>query len=40
VLDEDRSIIAIGKAVLPSCIIRDMKRGVAVKVRDSINLTQ
>jgi uncharacterized protein with predicted RNA binding PUA domain len=37
VLDEDRNIIAIGKAVLPSCIIRDMKSGVAVKVRDSIN---
>ncbi len=37
VLDENRNIIAIGKAVLPSCIIRDMKRGVAVKVRESIN---
>ena len=29
-------VIAVGKAVLPSEIIPQMKRGVAIKVRDSL----
>jgi len=38
VLDEDRNVIAVGKAVLPSSIIKCMKYGVAVKIRDGIGM--
>lgn len=32
----NNQVIAIGRAVLPSTIIKSMKRGVAVKIRDSL----
>jgi uncharacterized protein with predicted RNA binding PUA domain len=36
VLDEDDNVIAAGKAVLSAKMIREFKRGVAVKVRESL----
>lgn len=36
VLDEDGNVIAVGKAVLSAKMIREFKRGVAVKVRESL----
>ncbi len=37
ILDEDDGLIAVGKAILPSKMIKEFNRGVAVKVRHSIN---
>lgn len=37
ILDENNNLLAVGKAILPSKMIREFNRGVAVKVRDSIN---
>ncbi len=36
ILDEDKNVVAVGKAALPASIIKDMRYGVAVKVRDGI----
>ncbi len=36
ILDEDKNLIAVGKAVLPATIMKDMRHGVAAKVRDGI----
>ncbi len=36
VLDEDGNIIAVGRAVLSAKMIKEFKRGVAVKVRESL----
>ena len=36
VLDENGDVIAVGKAVLSAKMIREFKRGVAVKVRESL----
>ena len=36
VLDEDGNIIAVGRAVLSAKMIREFKRGVAIKVRESL----
>ncbi|MGH9878017.1 MAG: PUA domain-containing protein, partial [Nitrososphaerales archaeon] len=36
VLDQDGNVIAVGKAVLSTKMIREFKRGVAVKVRESL----
>jgi len=36
VLDEDGNVIAVGKAVLSAKMIREFKRGVAVKVREGL----
>ncbi len=36
VLDQDENVIAVGKAVLSAKMIREFKRGVAVKVRESL----
>ncbi len=36
VLDEDGNVIAVGRAVLSSKMIREFKRGVAVKVREGL----
>ncbi len=36
VLDQDENVIAVGRAVLSAKMIREFKRGVAVKVRESL----
>ncbi len=36
VLDEDANVIAVGRAVLSAKMIREFKRGVAVKVREGL----
>ncbi|MFQ5970198.1 MAG: PUA domain-containing protein [Nitrososphaerales archaeon] len=36
VLDENGNLIAVGKSVLSAKMIREFKRGVAVKVRESL----
>ena len=36
VLDQDDNVIAVGKAVLSAKMIREFKRGVAVKVREGL----
>lgn len=36
VLDENGNVIAVGKAVLSAKMIREFKRGAAVKVRESL----
>jgi uncharacterized protein with predicted RNA binding PUA domain len=36
ILDEDGNTIAVGRAVLSAKMIREFKRGVAVKVRESL----
>jgi len=36
VLDEQENVIAVGKAVLSGKMIREFKRGVAVKVREGL----
>lgn len=37
ILDESTNLLAVGKAILPSSMIKAFNRGVAVKVRHSIN---
>ncbi len=37
ILDEDNNLLAVGKAVLPSSMIKAFKRGIAVKIRHAIN---
>ncbi len=36
VLDEDKNIIAVGRSLLPARMMREFKRGVAVKVREGL----
>ncbi|MFQ5920542.1 MAG: PUA domain-containing protein [Nitrososphaerales archaeon] len=36
VLDQDANVVAVGRAVLSAKMIREFKRGVAVKVRESL----
>ncbi len=37
VLNEGREVIAVGRAVIPSALLKYLKQGVAVKVREGIN---
>ncbi|GIU70624.1 MAG: hypothetical protein KatS3mg003_0103 [Candidatus Nitrosocaldaceae archaeon] len=37
ILDEDNNLLAVGKSVLPYNMIREFNRGVAAKVRHSVN---